>query len=307
MTRMWAIGLLILAAAAAPAAAQNAGQNTASDAASTEELRRELNTLSRQVEAMREELARIRGENTPDDGSVTPNVAARFEVRLSQLERTIQDLTGRVEQAEHQLRQVNERIDLFQRDMEFRVQQLENGSGSSAGTQQQGRQQGDAAGQQRQREQQPERRRSGDDGGATSSQRAEADAQSSGDPEQDYRTAVAFLRQQDYPRAEASLQSFIENHPQHQRTASAHYFLGEIYYMQRRYEDAAVQFADGFQNFQDHPRAPQNLLKLGMSLARMERQGDACQTFAELRRRYPDAGNHIERTEAEERRRLGCR
>ena len=75
--------------------------------------------------------------------------------------------------------------------------------------------------------------------------------------------------------------------------------------MRRRYEDAVVAFLEGFQKYPSSAKAPHNLLKLGMSLARLKKKREACTTFRQLRQRYPKARNSL-RIAKSERRRLGC-
>src|SRR3546814_4312161 len=65
--------------------------------------------------------------------------------------------------------------------------------------------------------------------------------------------------------------------------------LGETYYVRGNYQQAAVTFAEGFETYPDNSKAPDNLLKLGMSLASLGSTQDACGTFTVLLDRYADA------------------
>src|SRR3546814_8437145 len=65
--------------------------------------------------------------------------------------------------------------------------------------------------------------------------------------------------------------------------------LGETYYGRGNYQQAAVTFAEGFETYPDNSKAPDNLLKLGMSLASLGSTQDACGTFTVLLDRYADA------------------
>ena len=57
---------------------------------------------------------------------------------------------------------------------------------------------------------------------------------------------------------------------------------------------------------QEAPRAADNLLKLGMSLAAMGERDKACQTFAELAKRHPNASAPIRQALSRERTAAGC-
>ena len=125
-------------------------------------------------------------------------------------------------------------------------------------------------------------------------------------PKEQYEHAFGLLRQADYQKAERALQAFLDAHPDHQLAGNAKYWLGETYYVRGNYDQAAVTFAEGFQNYAESQKAPDNLLKLGMSLAQIDRTEDACGIFGELLSRYPDAANNILQRAKREQQRLGC-
>lgn len=123
---------------------------------------------------------------------------------------------------------------------------------------------------------------------------------------QQYENALSLLRAGQYGQAESSFQIFLEQYPNSNRTAAAFYWLGETYYVQGQYQEAAKNFLDGFQKFPDNSKATDNLLKLGMSLARLGQNQEACLTFKQLQTRYPDAPEHIVNRVDIENNRTGC-
>jgi tol-pal system protein YbgF len=127
-----------------------------------------------------------------------------------------------------------------------------------------------------------------------------------GSPAEQYEHAFGLLRQADYGTAERALAAFLEAHPDHELAGNAKYWLGETYYVRGNYSQAAVTFAEGFQNYGDSSKAADNLLKLGMSLARLDRDDDACGIFGELLNRFPDAPNNILQRARREQERLEC-
>ncbi|WP_161958910.1 tol-pal system protein YbgF [Ferruginivarius sediminum] len=127
-----------------------------------------------------------------------------------------------------------------------------------------------------------------------------------GDATAQYGHAFGLLRQADYAKAEQALRAFVDAHPEHELAGNAKYWLGETYYVRGNYSEAAVTFAEGFQNYPDSNKAPDNLLKLGMSLAQIDRTEDACGIFAELLSRYPDSARNILQRAQREQQRLGC-
>ena len=70
---------------------------------------------------------------------------------------------------------------------------------------------------------------------------------------------------------------------------------------------AAKTFLQGYKADPNGAKAPDDLLKLGMSLARLEKKKDACVTFTKLKKDFPDAPDRIKKAAARERQRTGCK
>lgn len=145
---------------------------------------------------------------------------------------------------------------------------------------------------------------------APAGQGAQAGGQSAalpgGTPDEQYQQAFSLLRQTKYDQAEKALKSFIAQYPDHPLTGNANYWLGETYYVRADYNNAALTFAEGFQKYPKSGKAPDNLLKLGMSLAALGERDDACKALVELESRYPSANDNVKQRAAKERQRNGC-
>jgi tol-pal system protein YbgF len=128
-----------------------------------------------------------------------------------------------------------------------------------------------------------------------------------GSPEDRYNYARSFLMRRDFPGAERALRAFVETYPDNELTGAAQYWLGETYYVRNDFGTAARTFADGFQRYPDSTKAPDNLLKLGMSLAALERTDDACITLNKLASEYPKSSASIKQRAQSERTRLKCK
>ena len=105
-----------------------------------------------------------------------------------------------------------------------------------------------------------------------------------------------MLKQANYPAAEEALKSFVVQHPKDALAASAQYWLGETYYRRGRYGEAAGAFAEGYKRYPKGSKAPDDLLKLGMSLARANQKQNACVAFAQLDHDFPHPGSAIKET-----------
>lgn len=127
-----------------------------------------------------------------------------------------------------------------------------------------------------------------------------------GPPQEQYDYAFGLLRQANYAGAEQAFAAFLTQHPEHSLAGNAKYWLGETYYVRGNYQQAAVTFAEGFETYPDNTKAPDNLLKLGMSLASLGSTQDACGTFDVLVDRYADAPATILSRAQRESKRLNC-
>jgi tol-pal system protein YbgF len=113
------------------------------------------------------------------------------------------------------------------------------------------------------------------------------------------------MRQTKYAEAEQALRTFVDDYPDHPLAGNASYWLGEAYYLRKDYNNAALTFAQTFQKYPRSGKAPDSLLKLGMSLATLGETADACKALHELGVRYPKAPDTKQRA-AKERARNGC-
>ena len=127
-----------------------------------------------------------------------------------------------------------------------------------------------------------------------------------GSASEQYNAAFGLLKRADYPAAEEALKIFVAQHPKDPLAGSAQYWLGETYYTRGRYAEAASAFAEGYKNYPKGTKAADDLLKLGMSLARANQKQNACVALAQLDHDFPNPGSSIKEHSLAEKKRLGC-
>lgn len=262
-----------------------------------------LNRLENDVQTLNQQV--YRGGDQPVQGTVggaglSSDLAADFEVRLTRLERELQVLTGRYEEAAYGVSQMRDRLDTLQSDLDYRLSEIESklSAADTAAASPSGETRGPSS--------QARQSRPAQDEPAPRQQAAISGMLPDGPAQQQYDYAFGLLRAADYPKAEAALQEFLKTHPDHGLATNAQYWLAETYYVRQKYKDAAVAFAEGYQKAPTGSKAPDNLLKLGMSLAALNQKDDACLTLTQLGREFPDASAAIKRRSEQERSRLGC-
>ena len=106
-------------------------------------------------------------------------------------------------------------------------------------------------------------------------------------PKEQFQVAFDNLRAQKFELAKSDLQQFIIDHPSDILAGSAHYWLGEIYFLKKEYREAALVFAEGYQKYPDSVKSPESLFKLALTLIKIEKNVEACNTLRQLILKYP--------------------
>jgi tol-pal system protein YbgF len=124
-------------------------------------------------------------------------------------------------------------------------------------------------------------------------------------PEALYERSNESLLRRQFGDAESGFRSFIQKYPDHSLAGSAQYWLGETYFAQSDFRQAAQTFLKGYQQYPKSRRAADSLLKLGISLARLGQKQQACAAYAAVSGEYPKAVEAKKRAQAEAKR-AGC-
>jgi tol-pal system protein YbgF len=124
--------------------------------------------------------------------------------------------------------------------------------------------------------------------------------------EQSYQDAYSILKEKDYLKARTAFSKFVEKYPDSELTGSARYWLGETYFLKNEYDKSAIEYLKGYQSNIRGSRAADNLLKLGKSLAKLEKRKEACTTFIKLKKEFPNAPSSIKKQMNEDMKTLRC-
>ncbi|MGH6906395.1 MAG: tol-pal system protein YbgF [Aestuariivirga sp.] len=124
-------------------------------------------------------------------------------------------------------------------------------------------------------------------------------------PESLYERSNESLLRRQFSDAEAGFRTFIEKYSDHSLAGSAQYWLGETYYAQSDFRQAAQAFLQGYKQYPKSRRAADSLLKLGISLDRLGQKQQACASYEAVSVEYPKAVEARKRAQAEAKR-AGC-
>jgi tol-pal system protein YbgF len=128
-----------------------------------------------------------------------------------------------------------------------------------------------------------------------------------GDISTRYKHAFQYLTKREFKNAEIALLEFLNSHPNDALAGNAMYWLGESYYTRGLFGKAVETFASGYEKYSKSSKTPDNLLKLGFSLVRLERSEDACVAFAQLLNEFPGIASLTKRRATLESKRIGCK
>lgn len=246
-------------------------------------------------------------------------VGANFETRLSGIEDEFRALNGQVEQLNYAIRRMDQAVQRMQTDYDSRLTKLETNVANLTTAAQAAPptppavaavageinnpplasvkvQDGKVAGTTVANNGTPPLPETGNaaDGGKTLA------------PQDQYDRAFNYLRQANYDDAEKAFKAFIAANPKDKLIDNAKYWYAETLYVRGRFAEAAVGFADAFQQNPQGTKAPDSLLKLAMSLGAANKVDDACTALAELKAKYPNASPTIKTRAGEERTKLKC-
>lgn len=252
---------------------------------------------------------------------------ARMDARMTQLEQDLRGVTGRVENLGYQVRQLNDRVERLASDLDVQLNELRaasgHGSGGSAAAATAGAASGPTVLSRTGAE--PDAGRSAPapasppppaptPAAPTTTPAPAPDASAAaarstlpaGSSKEQYAYAFSLMQKASYAEATAAFSDFLQRNPNDSLADNARYWLGESYYARSDYPRAAETFLDAYEKNKTGPKAPDTLLKLGMALGKLDKKKEACASFRELSRSFPNATAQIKDKAAQEGQRIGC-
>ena len=262
-----------------------------------------LDRIERDVALIQRQLAR---GGVPVGNIDMADETASLQVKHAQIEEQLRAMQGSIEEAQHRDRQLSERLDKLQKDMEFRLGKLEQGSfapgaPSSSAPTPLSVPPGEPDADEAMHPVTPPAPASPEPPHTLSA------APRGANPRDDYNAAFKLLRQAKHAEAAASFEAFLKNYPGDPLTGNAYYWLGESYYVQRDYVKAADSFRKGFEALPSGPKAADNLYKLALSLSAVKENDKACVVLNQLIKKYGATSQNLKKDAQKEIDRLNCK
>jgi len=216
----------------------------------------------------------------PAPGTPVGSPVADLTARVDTLERELARLTGQAEQNAFKLRQIEESLNRFKGDAEFRINALEGGTAAAPGAGPAPATGGST------RPTTPTRPPAATEPPArdtTADAPPVAPVTPSGDAGEDaYMAGYRLWEARRYPEAVTALRAVVSKYPNHKRASFAQNLLGRAYLDDGKPAAAAEAFYANYQKMPRGERAPDSLYYLGQALVQLKKPADACKVYDEL-------------------------
>ena len=218
--------------------------------------------------------------------------------RLNDVEQSLRELRGQVETLTFQVKQLTEQLDIARKETNYRLGALEGGAPAGSVTSPMASAPALT----------PAPKPLGAAGGPASPSRTAlksgtlgtipADAAVATDagglsPRQQYDAAMDLLSRAQYAEAQTAFRVFVAANPGDELAGPAQYWVGDIAFTQKDYQGAAKAFASVLKSYGKTARAPDAMLKLGLSLLELGQKKEGCTTLGAIKSKYPSANKAI--------------
>ena len=275
---------------------------------------KDLKTLEKAV-YQKSDIASSVTQNLIQSDGLNEDIMTKHLLKLNEIENQFRQLTNKFEEANFKLDKLSTRVTKIQSDTQLRFSDLENTTGETSKKKTSlpgsAKPQDFGAAPGYQTTNLPKEQSINSIEGAQTVITEEPEKKESLLPnksaEEQYEFAVSFMKIGDYETAEFALKEFIEINKDHNLAGSAQYWYGETFRIRQLYSDAASAYLDGYQNYPKSKKAPDNLLKLGITMVQLGEKDQGCKMISGLKKEYPKASKSVLQKAQYEQKKFKCK
>ena len=243
-------------------------------------------------------------------------ILTRHLLKLNEIEEEFRKLTNRFEEVNFKLDKLSTRVSKIQSDTQLRFSDLENETTNSKSEKQvklpgSTKPQDFGASPGYQTSNLPKEQSINSVEAAKTVISEEPEKRESLLPEkpadEQYEFAVSFMKIGDYETAEFALKEFIDKNKDHDLAGNAQYWYGETFRIRQLYSDAASAYLEGYQNYPKSQKAPDNLLKLGITMVQLGEKEQGCTMITGIKKQYPKASKSVLQKAQYEQKKFNCK
>lgn len=289
------------------------------------ELLDKLEKIQKDIQTL-EKAVYTKNTNLPSDNILLNEALTKQLSKISELEKQIQQMTQKYEENSYQLQQLTDKLNKVSNDNQLRLQQLENNKFASDKVsspkeviEEKKISPPKISNQNVLNKKEVEETNADQDNSLKDKSvnteslklkekpnKAQAKILPKASAAEQYKFAMNIMKSGDFEKAEIAFKEFVDVHAKHELAGSAQFWYGETFYIRQLYEDAAVAFLDGYQKYPNSPKAPENLLKLGVTLAELGETEQGCKMISNLKKAYPKIDASILQKSSYEKKRFNC-
>ena len=279
-------------------------------------INKDLKTLEKAVYKSSE----ISTTSSPSSNSLNEDVLTKHLLKLNEIEEQFRELTNKFEEINFKMDKLSNRVTKIQSDTQLRFSDLET-SEFDAGKQnkKKNKQKAKLPGSDKAQDfgaapgydtsNLPKKQETQSIETATTVLTEEAEKKSllpNKPPKEQFDFALSFIKIGDYETAEFALKEFIEKNKVHDLAGNAQYWYGETFRIRQLYSDAATAYLDGYQNYPKSKKAPDNLLKLGITMVQLGEKDQGCTMISGIKKQYPKASKSVLQKALYEQKKFNC-
>ena len=106
-------------------------------------------------------------------------------------------------------------------------------------------------------------------------------------PDEAYKKAYDLYSKGNINEAQREFKRFLEAYPKSKYAENAHFWLGECYFSQKKYEDAILEYDEVIKKYPKGNKVPDSLYRQGMAFLEMKDTTNAKLILKEVIRRFP--------------------
>ena len=257
------------------------------------------------------------GNSNTSSSNLDEDILTKHLLRLNEIEEQFRELTNKFEEVNFKMDKLTSRVTKIQSDTQLRFSDLENNDvkvnnkknkkAKLPGTSEP---QDFGATPGYSTSNLPEKQETSSVGTTASVITSETDRAESLLPDkpakEQYEFAISFMKVGDYETAEFALKEFIDKNKDHDLAGNAQYWYGETFRIRQLYSDAATAYLDGYQNYPKSEKAPDNLLKLGITMVQLGEKEQGCTMITGLKKQYPKASKSVLQKAQYEQKKFNC-
>ena len=291
-------------------------------------IKKDLNTLERAVYSNSSNDDTNKDNNSTELDKNSEEVLTRHLLKLSEVEKQFQELTNKFEEINFKIDKLSSRLSKVQADNQLRFQQLENRKidsnlenlqSSLSNTNEENetilpgssepQDLGSISYKDSETELDNQQTQSIETTASviTENFTLEEKILPDSNPNEQYEFATNLLKVGDYNTAERALKEFVITNPEHNLAGNAQYWYAETFRIRQLYTDAASAYLEGYQKYPKSEKAPDNLLKLGVSLVQIGEKDQGCMMIISLEKEYPEASQSILQKAKYEEKKFECK